>query len=188
MERKHLHKNTPVFAPDCSFEYLLQRYHRKNPLDKPASQHSVFQRGFQMIFCNPVPIAHSCFLGNSVVRDAHSAFINAIKDLVKAGRSLNIKWNFAVMTIKNMALEVRFSPKFDRTVKDKDYEKKMRRSDAACTEFWKTTGVDKWRQSALSSLWKPPDTQNVQQMNQKTLALKIMSLDLSSSIRPNTAL
>lgn len=41
-ERKHVHNNTPVFVPDSSFQYLLQRYHGKNPLDKPNSQHSVF--------------------------------------------------------------------------------------------------------------------------------------------------
>lgn len=114
-----------------------------------------------MIFCNPVPVAHSCSLESRVVKDAHTAFFGAIKDLAKAGRSLNIKWNFAVMTIRNMALNVNFSGKLSRVVKDKDYELNMRKSDATCADFWKTTSQKKWQMSTLSKLWSRPDERNV---------------------------
>ena len=186
LERMHLHKNLPVFVPDPSFEYLLTRYHRKNPLDKPNSQHSVFQRGFQMVFCNPVPISYACQLSSKVVRDAHTAFFGAIKELAKLGRTLYIKFDFAVMKIAHQTLEVHFSPRFSKSVNQKEYEKTMRKSDAPCVDFWRSS--NKWRQSALSTLWSRPNTQAIQEMNQKTLALKVMSLDLASAARPRTAL
>ena len=57
-----------------------------------------------MIFCNPVPIAFSCYLDKNVVKDAHGALFAAIRDLAKLGYSLNIKCNFAVLIVRNLAL------------------------------------------------------------------------------------
>lgn len=185
MERKHLHKNRPVFIPDSGLEYLLQRYHRKNQVDKPASQRSVYQKGFQMIFCNPVPIAQACALDKNTIRDAHKAIFQAIKDLTKLGRTLHIAFNFAVVIINNMSLQVQFQKEFKSTVNDKNYELKMRKSDDACTKFWTTTSADKWKSSALSKLYEAPNRQDVSKMNEKTLALKILSLDLASTTRPS---
>ena len=185
LERKHLHKNRPVFIPDSGLEYLLQRYHRKNQVDKPASQRSVYQKGFQMIFCNPVPVAQACSLDKNVIKDAHKAIFQAVKDLTKLGRSLHIAFNFAVVIINNMSLQVQFNKEFSTAVNDKAYEFKMRRSDDPCTKFWTTTSEDKWRTSALSKLYEAPNSKNVNKMNEKTLALKILSLDLASTNRPN---
>ena len=185
LERKHLHRNRPVFIPDSGLEYLLQRYHRKNQVDKPASQRSVYQKGFQMIFCNPVPIAQACALDKNTIRDAHKAIFQAIKDLTKLGRTLHIAFNFAVVIINNMSLQVQFQKEFKSTVNDKNYELKMRKSDDACTKFWTTTSADKWKSSALSKLYEAPNRQDVSKMNEKTLALKILSLDLASTTRPS---
>ncbi|OMJ95451.1 hypothetical protein SteCoe_1219 [Stentor coeruleus] len=185
LERKHLHKNTPVFIPDSGLEYLLQRYHRKSQVDKPSSQRSVYQKGFQMIFCNPVPVAQACSLDKNVIRDAHKAFFAAVKDLTKLGRTLHIPFNFAVVVITNMSLQVQFNKEFSNHVNDKTYEYKMRRSDDPCKQFWTTTSQDKWKGSVLSRLYESPDSRNVNQLNEKTLALKILSLDLASTVRPN---
>jgi len=187
LERKHLHKNQPVFVPDPSFQRVLQRYHGKNQIEKPASQHSVYQKGFNMVFCNPVPIAQACYLHKNVVRDAHKGIFAAIKDLTQLGYSLKIPFNFAVLLVNNKSLEVRFKGSFRRTVNAKEYERQMRKSDDPCATFWKTTMRDKWRSSVLSTLWGNPDPK-VNQMNEKTLALKIMSLDMASNSRPTTAL
>ena len=183
LERKHLHKNRPVFIPDSGLEYLLQRYHRKSQVDKPASQRSVYQKGFQMIFCNPVPIAQACSLDKNVIRDAHKAIFAAIKDLTKLGRTLHIAFNFCVVIINNMSLQTQFNKEFSRNINDKSYEFRMRKSDDPCNKFWTTTSEDKWKSSALSKLYEAPDSKNVNQMNEKTLALKILSLDLASTIR-----
>jgi CCDC81 eukaryotic HU domain 1/CCDC81 eukaryotic HU domain 2 len=183
LQRKHLHKNRPVFIPDPGLEYLLQRYHRKSQIDKPASQKSVYQKGFQMIFCNPVPIAQACYLGKSVIRDFHKALFKAIKELTKLGRIIHIPFNFCVVIINNMSLSVQFTNDFTRSVNTNHYEFKMRKSDDPCNKFWKTTSEDKWRSSVLSKLWGRPNSQIVQKMNEKTLALKILSLDLASTMK-----
>ena len=39
-----------------------------------------------MVFCNPVPIAMSCYLGKNVVVSAHKAFFKAICDLTQLGK------------------------------------------------------------------------------------------------------
>jgi hypothetical protein len=183
LERKHLHKNRPVFIPDPSFEYLLQRYHRKAQVEKPSSQRSVYQKGFQMVFCNPVPIAQACYLDKNVIRDAHKAIFHCVKEMTKLGRTINLAFNFCVLVVNNMSLQTRFTKEFLSGVNDHRYEFKMRRSDDPCKTFWKTTSEDKWRTSVLSKLWNSPDGQNVQKMNEKTLALKILSLDLASTVK-----
>lgn len=188
MDRKHLHRNRPVFVPDPSLQRVLQRYHGKSQIEKPASQRSVFQQGFQMIFCNPVPVATACYLDKKVVQDTHNALFAAIKDFATLGRAINIPFDFAVIMINNYTLEVRFSSTFLQRTNDKRYETKMRKSDISCATFWQTTSQDKWRNSALSNLWSKPNNGQVQTMNEKTLALKIMSLDLASASRPHTTL
>jgi hypothetical protein len=183
LERKHVHRNRPVFIPDAGFEYFLQRYHRKAQVNKPNSQRSVYQKGFQMVFCNPVPVALACELGKNVIRDAHKAIFAAVKDLTKLGRNFELPFNFAVVIVRNMSLSVVFNQRFVQWVNDKMFEFKMRRSDQTCGQFWKTTTEEKWRRSALSRLYSTPDCNNVNQMNEKTLALKILSLDLASTVR-----
>jgi len=49
----------PCFVPGNKLRYVLKNYHGKEEITKPKSQHSIYQKGFSMIFCNPVPIAMS---------------------------------------------------------------------------------------------------------------------------------
>jgi hypothetical protein len=73
-------------VPDSNFKYSLARYPGKEEITKPKSQHSIYQKGFGMIFCNPLPIAMSCYLGKNVVIDAHKAFFKAVCDLTQLGK------------------------------------------------------------------------------------------------------
>ena len=58
----HNHKIRPCFVADkLLFEQLIRRP-GKEEIDKPKSQHSIYQKGFSMIYCNPVPIANSCYI------------------------------------------------------------------------------------------------------------------------------
>lgn len=59
-ERMHNHKIRPCFVPDPKLQAMLLRYPGKEELSKPKSQHSIYQKGFNMIYCNAVPIAASC--------------------------------------------------------------------------------------------------------------------------------
>lgn len=41
-----------------------------------------------MIYCNPVPIANSCYLDKDTTQDALNAFGKAVADLTSAGKSM----------------------------------------------------------------------------------------------------
>lgn len=140
-----MHKNRPCFAVDNEFKYVLQRFPGKEQLERPASQHSVYQRGFQMIFCNPVPIAYACYLDKNVVADAHRAIFKAVRDLTSQGRNIELRFNFAVIRVLNRNLSVNFNPQFASQINDKEYELKMRKSDDPCKKLRSTTHDDLWR-------------------------------------------
>jgi len=59
VEKKTTHKLRPCFVIDAKFKKLLTRYLDKEELIKTKSQSSIYQRGFQMTYCNPIPIAAS---------------------------------------------------------------------------------------------------------------------------------
>ena len=190
LERKHIHRNRPVFVVDPKLQTALLRYHLKQQLERPASQHSVYQKGFNMVFCNPVPIAQACYLDKEVVRDAHKALFKAVYDLTKLGRGLVLQFGFAVVVISNRDLKVKFDPRFEASLNDKTYESRMRRSEFPCRTIWKTSYDAQWMRSSLSKLVKSPSVSTVQQLNERTLALKVMSLDLvsnSSEMRRSTS-
>lgn len=85
LERKHVHKLRPVFVVDPKLKAVLARYPGKEELEKPKSQASVYQKGFNTIYCNPVPIAAACFLGKEVVESTLNALFSAVIDLTKYG-------------------------------------------------------------------------------------------------------
>ena len=85
LERKHLHKVSPSFVVDNKLKQYLSRFPGKDELEKPASQHSVYQKGFNTIFCNPVPIAAACFMGKDIVDSTLNAIFTAVGDLTKSG-------------------------------------------------------------------------------------------------------
>jgi nucleoid DNA-binding protein len=57
MERKHIHKIQPRFVVDPKLQYHLYHYPGKEQVVKAGSQKSIYQKGFQMIYCNPYPIS-----------------------------------------------------------------------------------------------------------------------------------
>ena len=58
-----------------------------------------------------------------------------------------LNFGFCIMTIMDRNLKTRFRSGFDRTVKDKTFEDKMRRSLSPCSSFWKTSYNTKWASS-----------------------------------------
>jgi hypothetical protein len=57
-----------------------------------------------MIYCNPVPIAMSCYLGKNVVVSAHKAFFRAVCHLTQLGHNMNIDMGFCQLRITNKNL------------------------------------------------------------------------------------
>ena len=147
MERKHLHKIRPVFVVDAKLKAALARYPGKEEIEKPKSQASVYQKGFNTIYCNPVPIAAACFLGKDVVENTMNAIFSAVIDLTKHGRDLELRFAFANVRIINRDLKVSFKPGFVGSVNDKEFEGKMRQSDAQTSQHWRQTYTEKWTKS-----------------------------------------
>ena len=57
----------------------------------------------------------------------------------------------------------------------------MKRSVTPVSTWWKTSYTKTFASSTLGTLIHKPNQEVVQTLNEKTLALKMMSLDLSSS-------
>ena len=57
VEKRTTHKLRPCFVVDAKFKKLLSRFKDKEELIKTKSQSSIYQKGFQMTYCNPIPIA-----------------------------------------------------------------------------------------------------------------------------------
>ena len=62
-----------------------------------------------MIFCNPEPIAASCFLAKDVVKSAVDAFCAAIIDLTTLNYDLNVNLGFVKLSIIKKTLKYAFN-------------------------------------------------------------------------------
>lgn len=134
-----------------------------------------------MMFCNAGPIASSCFLGKDVVQSAHNAFIQAVTDLTTLGYGLNIDLHFVNIRVQDRDLRHSFNANFTQNLNNKNFEFKMRRSDQPTAQHWTTSYESKWAQSSLNTLLRRPNSNQVRTFYEKALALKIMSLDLSTA-------
>jgi len=116
LEKKSTHKLRPCFVVDPKFKNLLTRFKDKEELIKPKSQSSVFQKGFQMTYCNPIPIAASCYLNKNVVDDSLNATFSAIYDLINIGKNIIIKTGFCNIYFVDRNLTYSFSPEIGKSV------------------------------------------------------------------------
>ena len=62
----------------------------------------------------------------------------------------------------------------------------MKMSNTSCSSFWKTDYNKEWARSTLGTLVKKPETNLAEAIALKTMALKMMSIDMSSTgiVRP----
>eukprot|EP00331_Platyophrya_macrostoma_P030095 CAMPEP_0176437154 /NCGR_PEP_ID=MMETSP0127-20121128/18436_1 /TAXON_ID=938130 /ORGANISM="Platyophrya macrostoma, Strain WH" /LENGTH=269 /DNA_ID=CAMNT_0017820693 /DNA_START=24 /DNA_END=833 /DNA_ORIENTATION=+ len=180
-ERKHIHKIRPCFLVDSKLRYILSRFPGKQEIDFAKSQHSVFQQGFGMIFCNPVPIANATYLAKEVVASILDAFVQAVNDLTQLGYDLRLNFDFCKVHINDRNLSYKYDQSFVEALNRNDYEQKLRRSDTRTPDHWKTTYMNKWMNSTLSTMLKKPEKEEVRTLSEKALALKIMSLDMNTA-------
>ena len=138
-----------------------------------------------MIYCNPVPIAAACLLGKDVVTDALNTLFLAIIDLVKYGKDINLQFGFCAIRITGKNLKTTFGSNFIESIQNKHFENQMKRSTSPVSTLWKTSYTKTFARSTLGSLIQKPNPEVVQTLNEKTMALKMMSLDLSSQSKTN---
>jgi len=180
-ERKHVHKIRPCLVVDSKLKYLLSRFANKEEISSTKSQNSIYQQGFGMAFCNPAPIAAASYLGKEAVASAIQAFVEAVGNLAQLGYNLDIDFGFCRIKIVNKSLTYNFKQDFVQSLNLTAFESKIKKAETATASLWQTSSQDKWATSNLSQLWKQPDADKMSTLAEKTLALKIMSLDLNST-------
>jgi len=164
------------------FKKLLTRFKDKEELIKPKSQASIFQKGFQMTYCNPIPIAASCYLTKNVILDSLNATFAAIYDLLNIGKNIVLKFGFCNIYFMDRNLTYSFSGDIGKSLTNLvESESKFKRGITPVKTTWKTTAISKWAKSSLSSVLERPQTPLIKTIDNKTQMLKIMSLDLAST-------
>jgi nucleoid DNA-binding protein len=116
MEKKTTHVLRPCFVVDTKFIQLLTRFKNKEELIKPKSQSSIYQKGFQMTYYNPIPIAAACFLSKNVIVDSLNAIFAAVYDLVNIGKNVILKTGFCNIYFMDKNLTYSFAPEICKTV------------------------------------------------------------------------
>lgn len=101
--------------------------------------------------------------------------------MIKQDFDIDLNFGFARIVIDDRNLKVRFKTGFASEVKGKDFETKMKRSMSPCSTFWKTSYNKTWRQSNLGKMLTKPEASITDALEKKTMALKLMSMDMSSS-------
>ena len=162
---------------------IRYKYWAKEEISPAVSQHSIYQQGFRCIYANPVPIASAACLGADVVRDALNTLWLAISDLVKMDKNIDLAFGFANVRFTHRKLDVVFLPSLSKTIGAPEFEHQMVRQTSPVSTRWTTTYGEKWMNSTLGSMIKKPNNSLVNALNDKTKALRLMSLDLSSSGR-----
>lgn len=116
LEKKTTHKMRPCFVVDSLFKNHLSRFLDKEELIKPKSQASIYQKGFQMTYCNPIPIAASCYLPKNVIIDTLNAIFNAILDLISIGKNVIVKTGFCNISFIDKNLSYTFNPDLNKII------------------------------------------------------------------------
>lgn len=182
IEKKTTHKLRPCFVIDAKFKKILTKFKNKDELTKPKSQSSIYQKGYQMTYCNPIPIAASCYLHKNVVSDTIEAIFNGVYDLVNMGKNVTLKFSFCNIHFMEKNITYSFIPDLKTTMKDiKEVKTKMKRGITPVSMNWKNTAFNKWEKSGLSTLLERPQTPLIKTIDNKIQMLKIMSLDLAST-------
>lgn len=160
---------------------MLLRYPGKEEMTKPKSQHSIYQKGFNMIFCNPMPIAASCELDKDVTEAILNTFARAVCDLIELGKSLDIVIGPCSIKINNRNMTYTYTNNFASQLNNTEYEKNLKKSLKETKQFWQEGYDQKWEKSNLSSMISKPEVEQTNTLYEKGLALKIMSLDLNTT-------
>ena len=69
-----------------------------------------------MTYCNPIPIAASCYLNKNVVEDSLNSIFAAIYDLINVGRNIVLKTGFCNIYFMERNLTYSFSNDLGKTI------------------------------------------------------------------------
>ena len=135
-----------------------------------------------MIYANPVPIASACQMGTDVVKDTLAIIFKAIEDLVSIhDKDISLQFGFCNIQMRNRNLKVYFANYLTKEVSDAQFEGTMKRMNSPVASMWRTNTSKMFQASALGTMIKKPNPAVTEALAQKTQALKLMSMDMSSS-------
>ena len=184
LEKKSRHIMRPCFIIDPKFLPILTRFNNKEELTKPKSQSSIYQKGINMTYCNPIPIAAGCCLEPKVVADGLKAIFDAVYNLISIGQNVILKTGFCNINFIQRNLSYSFSPEIINMVKDlPSSEAKFIRGITPIKKTWSTTFTSKWANSTLSIMLERPKADLIKTIDNKSQMLKIMSLDMASTYK-----
>jgi hypothetical protein len=123
-------------VPDKVLQNVLLRYPGKEEITKPQSQHSIYQKGFNMVYCNPVPIASSCSLDRDITESVLVTFARAVTDLAELGKALEIVIGPCSIKIVNRDLTYTFTGNFTQQLNNTEYEKNLKKSLKETKQHW----------------------------------------------------
>ena len=182
LEKKSRHIMRPCFVIDPKFLAILTRFNNKEELTKPKSQSSIYQKGINMTYCNPIPIAAGCCLEPKVVEDGLKAIFDAVYNLISIGQNVFLKTGFCNISFIQRNSTYSFSPEIINMVKDlPSSEAKFKRGITPISKTWRTTFTSKWANSTLSTMLERPRADLIKTIDNKSQMLKIMSLDMAST-------
>ncbi len=182
LEKKSRHIMRPCFIIDERFLPILTRFNNKEELSKPKSQSSIYQKGINMTYCNPIPIAAGCCLDPKVVEDGLKAIFNAVYNLISIGKDVTLRTGFCNIYFFQKNLTYSFSPEIINMVQNlRESENKFIRGVTPIKKTWRTSFTSKWADSTLSTMLERPSQSLIKTIDNKSQMLKIMSLDLSST-------
>ena len=138
--------------PDKKLHEMLLRYPGKEEITKPQSQHSIYQKGFNMIYCNPVPIAAAAELDKDVTESILNTFARAVCDLTELGKSMDILIGPCHIKINNRNMTHSFPSNFACNLNNTEYEKNLKKSLKETKQHWQEPYEQKWEKSNLSSM------------------------------------
>lgn len=184
VEKKSTNKLRPCFVIDPKYKKILSKFKDIEEISKPKSQSSIYQKGFQMTYCNPVPIAAACYLHKNVINDSLNALFQAIYDLVNMGKNIVLKFGFVNIYFYDRNLSYNFNPEVSNSVKNvMETQTKLKRGITPVSNNWKVNSVNKWERSSLSSILDRPYTPLIKTIDNKNQLLKVMSLDMASTAK-----
>lgn len=182
VEKKTAYKLRPCFIVDTKYRKILTKYKGKEEVSMPKSQSSIYQKGYQMTYCNPIPIAAACYVHKNVVEDTLNAVFNAVYDLINMGKSITLKFGFCNVHFYDKNISYTFAPDLSKTMTNiHETRSRMKRGVTPVSQNWRVSAVNKWEKSNLSTLLDRPHTPLIKAVDNKVQMLKIMSLDLAST-------
>lgn len=121
-------------------------------------------------------------MGVDVVRDTLDTIFKAFEDLLSIhDRDISLQFGFCNIRMVNRKLTVVFADYLKKDVTDSGFEKTMRRMNSPVSTLWKTNTDEVFKSSQMGSIIKKPNLAVTEALAQKTQALKLMSMDMSSS-------